>query len=331
MIGRARAARLLGRLALRLEQEACLADVPPMPRRHLQWALREWEAQQRTLRWDVEFIARALAKIDTPIVLLKGAAYVMAGLLPAMGRLFGDIDIMVRQERLGEVESALLTKGWFATNLDPYDQRYYRAWMHELPPLQHLLRDTVLDVHHTIAPPVSRHSVEAAKLFAAARRLEISGNVYVLSPPDMLLHSSTHLMQEGEFEHGLRDLMDIDDLFRHFGREPTFWPSLVHRAAEHRLGRPLYYAAMQVRRTLGTPMPADFIAEMTRFAPARPTRSVMNAIFDTAISRQSIRARAALPQLCRWLLYIRGHYLRMPLRLLLPHLVRKGWRRNVAI
>jgi hypothetical protein len=28
--------------------------------------------------------------------------------------------------------------------------------------------------------------------------------------------------------------------------------------------------------------------------------------------------------LARWLLYVRGHYQRMPLRLLVPHLVRKA-------
>jgi hypothetical protein len=26
--------------------------------------------------------------------------------------------------------------GWAATHHDAYDQRYYRQWMHELPPMQ---------------------------------------------------------------------------------------------------------------------------------------------------------------------------------------------------
>ena len=29
--------------------------------------------------------------------------------------------------------------------------------------------------------------------------------------------------------------------------------------------------------------------------------------------------------LARWLLYVRSHYLRMPLSLVVPHLVRKAW------
>jgi hypothetical protein len=330
LIGRARTAQLLARLALRAEEAGCLDEVPPQPRRHLEWARRDWDAQQRALRWDVDFIGRALDRVDTPIVLLKGAAYVMAGLPPALGRLFSDIDIMVRQERLADVETALRGQGWLSQTLDPYDQHYYRTWMHELPPLHHVLRRTVLDVHHTIAPPTSRHSVDARALFAAARALDIRGKFFVLAPPDMLLHSIIHLMQEGEFEHGLRDLIDLDDLFRHFGRDPAFWPAVLQRAAEHRLGRPLYYAAQQARQFLDTPMPAEFVAAVERFAPGRATRKIMDAVLRAGIAADQPGLPRPFTRFSRWLLYVRGHYLRMPLRLLLPHLLRKGWRRRVA-
>ena len=42
--------------------------------------------------------------------------------------------------------------GWATTHHDPYDQRYYRRWMHELPPMLHIRRMTLLDVHHAIVP-----------------------------------------------------------------------------------------------------------------------------------------------------------------------------------
>ncbi len=35
---------------------------------------------------------------------------------------------------------------------DPYDDLYYRRWMHELPPLVHSERGQLVDVHHTILP-----------------------------------------------------------------------------------------------------------------------------------------------------------------------------------
>jgi len=330
LIGHARTARLIARLALRIDECCGLDTVPPGPRRHLAWALCEWEAQVRTLRWDVDFIGRALERVDTPVVLLKGAAYVMAGLPPARGRLFADIDIMVRRDRIGEVEQALLVTGWADHALDAYDQRYYRTWMHEIPPLQHIQRNSELDVHHAIAPLTARHYVASELLFPAARKLDLRGNFFVLAPADMLLHSIIHLMQEGEFDHALRDLLDIDDLFRHFGRDPAFWPALAQRAEQHRLGRPLYYAVRQARAFLDTPMPEDFLAAIARFRPNPASGAIMDAVFGAGMATESPDGQRGFADFSRWLLYVRGHYMRMPLRLLLPHLMRKGWRRGTA-
>jgi hypothetical protein len=328
MIASLRATELIARLALSLESDGALERVPPAPRRHLVWARRSWEAQEQTLRWDVDAIGCALRSLGIPIVLLKGAAYAMAGLPAARGRLFSDIDIMVPKESIDEVEAALLAHGWASTKLDPYDQRYYREWMHELPPLQHFNRDSVLDVHHTIAPPTARHNVSAAKLFAAAHKLDMRGNFHVLAPPDMVLHSIVHLLQEGEFEHGLRDLMDVDQLLRHFGQQRGFWPALPERAAELGIGRPLYYAIDQVRRLLDTPVPAEALAAIEAFRPGPVPRPLMRGILRAGLASAPRGDEPRLTGLARWLLYVRGHYLRMPLRLLLPHLMRKGLRRE---
>ena len=43
----------------------------------------------------------------------------------------------------------------------------------------------------------------------------------VLSKPDMVLHSATHLFRNGDFSIGLRDLCDFDWLVREFGVAPT--------------------------------------------------------------------------------------------------------------
>jgi hypothetical protein len=216
-----------------------------------------------------------------------------------------------------------------AQEIDAYDQRYYREWMHELPPLLHVRRQTALDVHHTIAPLTARLPVDGAKLFAAARPLDIPGGFFfVLAPADMVLHSVIHLFQEGQFEHGLRDLVDVDALLRFFGRDPDFWAVLSDRAAEHGLGRPLYYAVQQLRHFCATPMPDDFIAAVGRSRPEGMERTIMDTILRAAIAGQQAGGHSAFVDVSRWLLYIRGHYLRMPLHMLIPHLVRKGLQRR---
>lgn len=324
LLTEARKLRLAARLARVATERGWFERIPLRPRRHLEAALRHCDWQQRVVRWEVGNIERALKAVDTPIVLLKGAAYVMAGLPAARGRIFSDVDVMVRRDRLHDVEGALVAAGWLFSNTDEYDQQYYRKWMHELPPMQHVHRLSVVDVHHTIAPLTSRTPVDSAKLLATARPLEAGAQVWVLAPADMLLHSALHLLQEGEFEHGLRDLFDLDDLFRDFGRDPAFWLGLIERAAEHRLERPLFYAVQQLRDLLLTPMPDAFLEAVSRLRPSFATRRLMGALFRTALT--GVPARDELPRIgsARWLLYMRGHYLRMPLPILVPHLLHKG-------
>jgi hypothetical protein len=72
--------------------------------------------------------------------------------------MFSDVDVLVPRDRLADVEAALMLAGWASTNPSEYDQHYYRRWMHELPPLQHIRRQTVLDVHHAILP--TRHACD---------------------------------------------------------------------------------------------------------------------------------------------------------------------------
>lgn len=324
LIRQARRAQLLARLERICAGRGWLADIPPGPHRHLEAARYHCERQHCEVRWEVDRIRSALASVETPIVLLKGAAYVVAGLPPASGRLFADIDIMVPRGRLAEVETALGARGWVTQAQDSYDQRYYRTWMHELPPLRHVTRGTMLDVHHTITPPTSRAAVDADKLFAAARPIDAGQNLLVLSPVDMVLHSAAHLFQEGEFDHGLRDLVDFDDLLRDFGRDLAFWPSLADRAAELGLGRPLYYAMQHARRILSTSVPGEFAAALDRYRPGPLAGRAMAASLRIALKPDHPACNGYFTPLARGFLYLRAHYLRMPLNLLVPHLVRKA-------
>jgi hypothetical protein len=314
---------LTARLACQARDEGWYDRIPERPRRHLEAAERTCESQQHMVLWELGQLERALASLEAPVILLKGSAYLAAGLRVARGRVFSDIDIMVPRERLEKAEAALVAHGWIS-NVRGYDRHYYERWSHELPPLQHVQRLSVIDLHHTIAPPVSRTPVDARKLFAAARPLEGPTIFRVLAPADMLLHSAVHLMQEGEFERGLRDLVDLDGLFRDFGRDPGFWPTLRERAAELGLERPLYYAVQQARTLLGTPMPQEFVAAMDRSRPALLTRRVMGSLLRTAIAGASARGKTRGVGVARWLLYVRGHFMRMPLTLLIPHLLRKS-------
>lgn len=332
LIVEARRANLLSRVALLLDERGLLAGVPARPRVHLESASTVAVAQADAVRREVAYVREALDRTGVDIVLLKGAAYLMAGLPAAKGRMFADIDVLVPFDRLGEVELALRLHGWATTHHSAYDQRYYRQWMHELPPLRHIVRTTVVDVHHAILPRTARLKPSSAKLLAASRPLAGQRHLRVLAPVDMVLHSASHLFHNEELSQGLRDLGDLDSLLRHFAAVPGFWEALAARAVELDLERPLYYGVRHAARLYDTPVPAAAAREIAKGAPPGALRSLMDALYGRALRPASRNDRGPLDALARQALFVRAHWLRMPPALLVLHLSAKTIRldRNTA-
>ena len=329
LLGQARQAGLLARLAQHALDCGWFDQVPAGPQHYMHGALRLVERQQLAVRWEVNCIRRALKTIDTPIVLLKGAAYVISDLPPARARLFSDIDIMVPRDRLTEVEAALLAAGWISDERDAYNQRYYRSWMHEIPPLKHVQRNTVLDLHHTISPPTSRFKVNSSLLFSNAQALPAESGLFTLGPCDMVLHSAVHLFQEGEFAHGLRDLLDLDDLIKHFSsQDPRFWPALLARARELGLCIPLAHTLHHLEHLFDTVPPAGLREDFRSIRPGRLTRITMSTLLGNALRPHHPSCDTSFSNVARWLLYVRSHYIRMPAHLIIPHLLRKAYMRQ---
>ena len=324
LIRQGRRAGLLGRIACMLDAQGSLEAVPHGPRQHLLAALTLTEAQHSHVLREIDHIARAIAPTGVVPVLLKGSAYVAGGLLPALGRSFGDIDIMVPRARLAEVEAALMAQGWATTHHSKYDQRYYREWMHELPPLRHIRRHTVLDVHHAIVPPTAGLKTSSDRLLLSAIGLPSRSGLSILCPTDMVLHSMVHLFHNDDLSHSLRDLSDLDLLLRSFGKEVAFWPALVERAVALDLARPLHYGLRYAHRQLGTPVPTDTLDAAARHRPGWPLRRLIDALWSRALRPQHPISSDAWSQLARSALYLRAHWLRMPPGLLLRHLTVKS-------
>jgi hypothetical protein len=325
LIRQTRAANLLGSLYALLSRRDLIDQIPPQPREHLEWSRMLVDRQREEVEREVSQIRKALADTGVPVILLKGAAYVMAKLPNAQGRLFSDIDILVPKGRLGAVEAALMLHGWALTYHDEYDQRYYRTWMHELPPMQHIKRLTVIDVHHAILPETAPLHPDPDKLRAAACRLDGYDDLMVLAPTDMVLHSAVHLLHDGELDNGLRDLVDLDNLLRHFSSLPTFWPTLVERARELELTRPLFYALRYTERLLGTPIPSSVMHAAEIGQPSRMMLMLMDQLFRRALMPDHSTCDDWFTGPARQMLYIRANWLRMPPLLLGRHLFHKAF------
>jgi hypothetical protein len=300
----ARAEQLIGTLAHRLDGLA----VPAPVARVLADARGSAEQGRAAALWEAEMARRALSGTDIPIVLLKGTAFVAAGLAAGVGRSIGDLDILVPRDRIDEAEAALLGAGWEWVKPDPYDDAYYRRWMHELPPLIHRERDRMIDVHHTILPLTARITPDAAGMLAESVVLE--NGLRVPSPNDLLCHAAAHLFADGDLAGGLRNLWDIHCLLEEFGSE-----GLAARAAHHGLGAAVARAGRLAHALYGSPVPAAW----RRLAG-------LDALYLRRLCARDGWGRPTR-RLTRFGFYLRGHALRMPPAMLARHLWTK-WRKG---
>ncbi|RZM09586.1 MAG: hypothetical protein EOP68_08705 [Sphingomonas sp.] len=300
----ARAEQLIGTLAHRVAGIA----VPDAVQSILADARAGAEQARRTALWEAEMARRALVPLDGPIVLLKGTAYAAAGLAAGRGRAIGDLDILVMRGSLDEVERALLAAGWEWVKPDPYDDAYYRRWMHELPPLIHRERDRMIDVHHTILPLTARPIPDPAALVSAAAPL--GGGLSVLAPADMIVHAAAHLFADGDLAGGLRNLWDVHCLLNEFGTD-----GLAVRARLHGLLVPTMRATRLAHALFGTDVPADWRG-----------RTGQDAVYRRRLLARDGWGRP-IRSATRLGFAVRAHLLRMPPAMLARHLWIK-WRRG---
>jgi hypothetical protein len=315
---------LLPWLFFRLQAGNLLDRVLPKIQDHLEGAKAVAAADERMLRWEVNRIRRALFGTGIPVILLKGAAYIHAALPMAKGRLVADVDLLFAKGDLDIVQQCLGRHGWREVKMNAYDQGYYRDWMHELPPMQHWERLTELDLHHTILPVVGRLKPDSQLLLDSIVPVAGEEGVWTLSPVDMVLHAMVHLFYDADFDRGLRDMVDLDGMFRHFGEsDAEFWSTLLPRARELGIARPLFYALHHLHTMMQTPIPAAVLADSRGDAAAWPVRTLMNFLIPRALVPGHPESANVARILAWWPLYVRSHWLKMPPGLLFSHLLRK--------
>ncbi len=314
VVEQGRQTQLLGQLAAALGRAQWLDQVPAAVQRHLALAALTTARLGESALWEVATMRRALDPA-IPLVLLKGCAYVACADANANGRSFSDIDVLVRRQDLPAMESDLVCAGWKPTRVNDYDLAYYRNWMHETPPMAHVRRHTVVDLHHAINPPVSRFYVDPDRLLE--RIVEVRPGIFVLSAADRTIHCALHLLQEGEPRKLMRDLYDLHLLLRqhHSGAAGL---ELLRQRAQALQVAPLIEAAIGAAQAL-------FGDEPVR----RKRAGWLQACVESA-AREVNGQTTLLGELAGTAVLAYAHWMKMPLYLLLPHLVRKSLMRMTA-
>lgn len=294
---------------------------------HLESAYKIAEKQRKQAIVEFLEVPNALKSISTQLIFLKGAAYIAKKLPCSFGRTFSDIDVLVKKEELKKIENILKFSNWLKSEVDDYDEKYYRTWMHEIPPLYHVSRGSVLDVHHNILPSTNKHTPNITSFSFAQVEVENVGKINTLDDIDLCIHMAVHLFTESEFHNGLRDISDFDMLLRHFQlAQPNFVTQLIQRAKF--LG--LYdYTRLAIRYShmkFTTPINGIGLNDLTSESVFLTT--FQDFCFQNIFKPNHSSCRDWKMAVAEFFLYWRGHLIRMPLRLLIPHLARKSYMRT---
>ncbi|MCE2594183.1 nucleotidyltransferase family protein [Motilimonas cestriensis] len=296
-LGQAELAQLMGVLASQYLPAS--SWLPQVVQQRLAWANRLVEHQQRAVNMALQQLFDALGMFSP--MLLKGAAYQVAATPNSAGRMMSDIDILIPQQHLQKAEQSLWLHGWDNRGKTPYDEKYYRAWMHELPPFVHQKTGIILDLHHHWLPSSCRWQFDINEVCKKASYCTES-SFLIPEIKDLCIHSAIHLVTSGEGDKGWRDLRDLYLLSQLTEREP-----LLARAEQFGLVKPVAKVLVLAEQLFGE-------------QPIAPTASwALKAMLPAHSSYQSWSVSAA-----KMSFYCQAHLSRMPLPLLLPHLMRKA-------
>ncbi|MGR5069483.1 MULTISPECIES: nucleotidyltransferase domain-containing protein [Vibrio] len=323
IVAEARYFNMLGQLKYHCNTRGVWSRLPKKFRQQLDTATLFYDNQRRKLAVETDEIAHALSPLNINWIYLKGSAYHLNNMSNFSGRMMSDIDVLVQEEDLPQVEAALRSHGWMPAPVNSYDEKFYRNWSQEIPPLRHIYRQVELDVHFNILPKTLKESINNKHLFEQSLPFSDDPNQKVLTPHAMLAHSAIHLFYESEYAKGLRDLYDIALLINHYSVEASFWDDLIELGRTIGNESSIYLALRYSQQIYCSQIPTTVIDHYAQFRPNWLYLTVLDFCFFAIFTRSFPPHRKSGHGLAETFLYLRGHLKRMPLRLLVPHLTKK--------
>ncbi|WP_159577673.1 nucleotidyltransferase family protein [Alteromonas sp. KUL106] len=322
----ARANSLLPRVAsILLRDKAKNFHIPSQVHAHFVASIRHETLFHNQVKNEVKFVNTKISEaLNRKLIVLKGAGYVVADSCAAKGRIFSDIDLLVLKSDIPKVERALHLFGFVSDTQSEYDQKYYREWAHEIPPLRHFQRGTVLDVHHNIIPIVSGRAPDIDLFISSTRETEYG--VEVLRPAAMFLHSAIHLFFSEEFTNGFRDLSDLSLLLDEIIDDDVELSYLFSLAGNTGFENELFLAFRYLERVFDRQIPAHIYRRFKQPLPKGIRLGLNDFIFGKVLAANHRLVDVTFRGLAQWLAFVRGHLLKMPFNILVKHTASKLWR-----
>ena len=134
--------QLLACYSSTFKQTGIFEKLPTQTQRHFLNADVLVENHKKQVLFEASELKGELGHRQEYFIFLKGAGYTLSGAQVGDTRIYNDIDILADKKSIDGIEKRLCLLGWLSEELTEHDEKYYRKWAHEIPPLRHGKRGT---------------------------------------------------------------------------------------------------------------------------------------------------------------------------------------------
>jgi len=317
-----REVNLLAACYFRLKKEDKLTLLPSFALKHMKSAAVYSSRQSEQVLFECKLLQKILDAENISSVFLKGASYTLRKSKNSAGRVYSDIDLLVAKNEISKAEQALAKHAWCTKKVSEYDNNYYREWSHEIPPMFNIHRGTVLDLHHNILLPISGREVNVELL---TENCQVIDDKYtVLSHAATILHSIVHLIINEDVSNGYRDILDITTLIKE-NDSPEFWQEITSLSSKLGFNNELYLALSLSQKYASLTIPDNVWLSFEEQKDNSKLNFLLNYVYYFALQPHSPAIQTLRHKVAISIAYILGHLQKMPLKILIPHLLTKSF------
>ncbi len=222
---------------------------------------------------ELERLSGALAGQRVEVLLLKGAALAQL-LYPDIGlRSFGDVDLLIRAEHLGQIDD-IMQPDYRLENPLPTasfmkDCYFHLTYKRKIPP------GLSFEFHWDIYSAEGLINFDVNRLWQGAKHIKISkAKVLIPSPENLFLHLCLHF--SGHWFLSLKDLWDVEWMVSS-PENIIDWEQIVEVVKASGISTRVYYTLYFANRLLGTQVEPDI---WRAIAPPVLTRKLFPLILD---------------------------------------------------
>ena len=239
----------------------------------------------------LEEVLSILQAIETPAILLKGAAFSLSLYnFTDNFRAMGDIDILIHEEDLPKVVQALERHGYLIDWGQPFKDESGPAFSSELT-ATHPEYKVPVDLHWQLLNHLWLRQVillDYPAIWRRARPATAEGHpTLILSAEDTLLHACSHLA----FHHFFSSLKLYKDIGLLVQKENLDWDLFIQTADQSRLKTTAYCTLSLVRSISKSQIPETVLA---RLRPSALRARLIQVFINPALAQSSASGDRAL-------------------------------------